>query len=571
MTFAQRKKMNEKRTITNRQIKTAVAQKLQELMTWAKEQGRIFGKKDRYFKDMIFNGGVQLKHLKQKTSPYNAWRAEKAREIREGAPKTASDNDKNSPGIIASGKPQTLAEIDENFGEQYDTLTDKEKEELVARHKLLAAENAVTKIRLPTQKQVKETVKNVVENMIAMVRVAMRCVGMDGFFLLVRSRHDITIAPQWYCTNTKLENYLALAVKGPWDLEKFAARCEAFCVAGFDVTKIATTAQQRASFLKTEIVSLIQKLLAAAIGVESAEMNYKQFKKAITVPHGVVIEGWPLDRFVCPSDLGSHCGNLQTLLDALTKGTCYFRKMRSDAGIKRGPRAKNGATAVDEDDDDEDDADDMDADGDDNDNGGNNSTLKDVEVTAKAPAKQKLMQNKNTGATKEKPAAATGEGEGGGGGAKGRKTGGKGKGKVTVEQPVSSPSASSTSSTPAAPRPQQRPRPRKITSAAAATSTPNGPNGNPTIPESAPDPAADTRRPPPPPAHDSASPSLDVDQEERDSVPEGAVPDSGDVELQEIARGMKRRMDCLEPEVMLAPGAKRSRVPTRVGPNGWER
>ena len=55
-------------------------------------------------------------------------------------------------------------------------------------------------------------------------------------------------------------------------------------------------------------------------------MVYTNFDDAITRKHGIVVEGWPLRRFVCPSQVGSQM-ELEFLLNSWQKGTTRFRKM----------------------------------------------------------------------------------------------------------------------------------------------------------------------------------------------------------------------------------------------------
>ncbi|KAL0572556.1 hypothetical protein V5O48_009413 [Marasmius crinis-equi] len=604
MTFAQRKAMNEKRVVRNRQIKMVVSQKLQEIQAWAEKQGRMFGKKDRYFKDMIFNGGAHLKHLKREISPYNAFRSEKAREIRE-----------------AGGVLQTLAEIDVNFGEEYDDMTDEEKSALVARHKEYLAEEAMVNIRLPTQRQIRETVKSAIESLIAIVRALCRRVGMEGFFMLIRSRFDITIPPQWYCTNTKLENYLALAVKGPWDLGMFIGRCEAFVLAGCDVANLATNVQKTVSFLKGEVRGLVKRLLAEATGCATLEMEYKTFDKSITKEYRVVLEGWPLAKFANPSDLGSSKRDMQTLLDALSNGTCHFRKLegeewtkwlenynntpqperkqRSDAGVKRGPRKKGGVKdrvegegAVDEDDDDDNDNDEEEEKGEGERNSDGSSDDEDEEVVEEQPKNKAVPRKTKTAPSKAAPTASkrataasgkTGKGKGGRG-ARSKsveEVGGPGdmdkRGKVKGKAKASSGASASAEATQEKPQ-RPRPQPRKIVTQKA---TPPEPDPQPMVvdppdrseametePHSTANPTSttDLNNTPNPTLPSTSQVTLDPVLTASDSdlvydEANGPKPNAGDVEMIEMAQEMRRpgMRDVLPSDTMLAPGTRRNR------------
>ena len=50
----------------------------------AVELGLKYDKKTRYFLDMFFQGGAHMVHHQEKTNPYNAFKAEKAAQRREG-------------------------------------------------------------------------------------------------------------------------------------------------------------------------------------------------------------------------------------------------------------------------------------------------------------------------------------------------------------------------------------------------------------------------------------------------------------------------------------------------------
>ena len=55
-----------------------------------------------------------------------------------------------------------------------------------------------------------------------------------------------------------------------------------------------------------------------------SRMNYADFDKAITEKHGIVCEGWPLQKFCSPSDL--KCKNeVQVLFNAWSQGSARFR------------------------------------------------------------------------------------------------------------------------------------------------------------------------------------------------------------------------------------------------------
>lgn len=54
--------------------------------------------------------------------------------------------------------------------------------------------------------------------------------------MIVRNNSQFLTKPQWYFTDTRLEDYMTTAIrKGGWDTERIGTLAEAFCIAGCDV------------------------------------------------------------------------------------------------------------------------------------------------------------------------------------------------------------------------------------------------------------------------------------------------------------------------------------------------
>ncbi|KAG6896571.1 hypothetical protein C0992_007384 [Termitomyces sp. T32_za158] len=78
--------------------------------------------------------------------------------------------------------------------------------------------------------------------------------------------------------------------------------------------------------LKTKLKNIINSSLEALLG--KVRMIYIGFDEKFTASYGVVIENWPIERFIAPSELT--CPELDILLGAWTSGTTFFRKMETD-------------------------------------------------------------------------------------------------------------------------------------------------------------------------------------------------------------------------------------------------
>jgi hypothetical protein len=61
-------------------------------------------------------------------------------------------------------------------------------------------------------------------------------------------------------------------------------------------------------------------------------MYYQNFDSRVTLAYGVIIEGWPLPKFCCPSDVGSFT-EVQLLYESWKSGATRFRKL-SDSEFK---------------------------------------------------------------------------------------------------------------------------------------------------------------------------------------------------------------------------------------------
>ncbi|KAG6875784.1 hypothetical protein C0992_002343, partial [Termitomyces sp. T32_za158] len=99
---------------------------------------------------------------------------------------------------------------------------------------------------------------------------------------------------------------------------------EAYCLAGVEgmINKQTLTTAK----LKTKLKNLINLSLKALLG--KVRMVYVGFKEKFTIPYGVVLEKWPLKRFIPSSELT--CPEVDILLNAWTSSTTYFHKLDID-------------------------------------------------------------------------------------------------------------------------------------------------------------------------------------------------------------------------------------------------
>ncbi|KAJ7086902.1 hypothetical protein B0H15DRAFT_781879 [Mycena belliarum] len=181
----------------------------------AAELAARFDKKPRYFLDVFFQGGTHMVNHQEKVNPYNAFKAEKAAQLREEG---------------TQGK--TAPELHDEYHAEYEALTAEEKETLVERFTM--TKDDTQRIRRDTPRARMQDVSNVVRNIQMLMQGLNYRVGIEGFFCIVRNNPDFFMIPQWYYTSVELERYMPLAVRRRWDTSDVGTRLEAFALAGCD-------------------------------------------------------------------------------------------------------------------------------------------------------------------------------------------------------------------------------------------------------------------------------------------------------------------------------------------------
>ena len=144
--------------------------------------------------------------------------------------------------------PVSLLEIQDDYRDEYDTLTKEERDELVREFK--EEKNTMRKIPRATARGRMQDVSNVTRNIRELVSCSQSNVhlsdyvqmsglnlrvGIEGFFCIVRSSPDFHMRPYMYFTSSALEDYMQIAIRKRWDTMEVGAKIEAFAVAGSNV------------------------------------------------------------------------------------------------------------------------------------------------------------------------------------------------------------------------------------------------------------------------------------------------------------------------------------------------
>ncbi|KAJ7716700.1 hypothetical protein B0H16DRAFT_1338642 [Mycena metata] len=217
LTAAERKDKKQSSEDQKEAMDAEVAQWHSDTHTKADELGLRFNKKPRYFLDIFFQAGARMVHGQEKINAYNAFKSEKAAQLRE------------------DGRVLKPTELHEEYYAEYEAMTEEEKNVLVKRFEGVKA--AAPKLRRDTPRARIRDVSNTCKNIQMLMYALSYRVGIEGFFCVVPNSTDFHMNPQWYFTSQELERYMPIAVRRKWDTVDVGTRIEAFAVAGCDTMR----------------------------------------------------------------------------------------------------------------------------------------------------------------------------------------------------------------------------------------------------------------------------------------------------------------------------------------------
>ncbi|KAG6883165.1 hypothetical protein C0992_009518 [Termitomyces sp. T32_za158] len=146
--------------------------------------------------------------------------------------------------------------------------------------------------------------------------------GTEMFIIASRTSADSYLRPFTIHTSQRALDFVFNQCK--MGLGDLGSRFEAFCLSGVEgmVNKQTSTTAE----LKTKLKELINGELEFLVG--KVCMVYTGFEDRFTLPYGIVIENWPIDRFRSLSELT--CPEVDILLGAWLTKTTYFHKMETE-------------------------------------------------------------------------------------------------------------------------------------------------------------------------------------------------------------------------------------------------
>ncbi|KAK1225162.1 hypothetical protein PQX77_011906 [Marasmius sp. AFHP31] len=272
-----------------------------------------YKRKQTYFLDMVYQGGVRLTKPKNETNNFNAFKSVIAYERRQ-----------------AGLPPMTILQIQKEYRPQYDALDKEGMDDILEKYKLIQDKEKREQIKRPSMKEKTADVASSLSSVAGIFQGLKTRVGVDAVALVVKNRTEDFMTPQWIVTDARIMEYLRVIVWG-WDPVHIGQRIEAFAVAGCDITAVCKTTKEQAELLKKAITRLVQDALDDACGTTNLVMQYERFDHLITLKYRVVIEGWPAGlEFQCPSKFHGDTNKLLPLHEAWKSGSTRFRKLTPD-------------------------------------------------------------------------------------------------------------------------------------------------------------------------------------------------------------------------------------------------
>ncbi|KIY53201.1 hypothetical protein FISHEDRAFT_69060 [Fistulina hepatica ATCC 64428] len=308
----QQKAKNEAAADRRKALDAAVTDWIGRIHAEAERLGEEFHLQSRWFLDKLYYGGQDLIHSRPAGNAYNAFYHNKAKELRE---------------LGIELPPGGVVALHNEYDEEYEALSKEERAELIASLKEDKANQARSR---------KQTTPAKTQDFVASCKVLAdvfrgmkRRIGVDGFMVAISNDVGFEPKPFIYFSEEEIEKYMTMAVK-KWDSTRVAVLVQAFASAGCDVANLTKTSQEKARYIKAEIVQRMNSALEETTGKPDARMEYVHYQSRIVQGLSVVLEGWPLDKLEQPSRLGNSLVLLQKVRDALKDGSCHFRKINKE-------------------------------------------------------------------------------------------------------------------------------------------------------------------------------------------------------------------------------------------------
>ncbi|KAI0674937.1 hypothetical protein C8Q78DRAFT_965938, partial [Trametes maxima] len=149
---------------------------------------------------------------------------------------------------------------------------------------------------------------------------------LEFLVLVARGDQESYLQPFTYVSSTSVEDFVVFTTKAT--VEELGIQMEGFLI-GRGSNVAAQGAKAQIMRLKRETATLIDKCLQeASRRGPIPHMKYVNFDD-LTNAYGIVVEGWPLNKFKAPGNFSSRT-ELEILLGAWKSGQARFRCLADD-------------------------------------------------------------------------------------------------------------------------------------------------------------------------------------------------------------------------------------------------
>ncbi|RXW21194.1 hypothetical protein EST38_g4661 [Candolleomyces aberdarensis] len=239
------------------------------------------------------------------------------------AQETRKLNKKREPGAV----PIKTSDVSKELSAKWKAMSAEEQEQYTEDmvQSLAEAREAKESGQHNSQMTAFHDVRAVVEHIQREIVNVNQCTGTEFLFLAVRKDIKRFNAPYILRMSDLFDTFFHNTTK--FTLTDLVLKLESFFIGGVD--GLAWNYLERLVQLKSLTAALIKEKLNNATGHQISRMVYTNFDEAITLKHGVVIKGWPLSKFCCPSHITS-CSDVELLYNAWQSGATHFVKLSND-------------------------------------------------------------------------------------------------------------------------------------------------------------------------------------------------------------------------------------------------
>ncbi|OJT07132.1 hypothetical protein TRAPUB_2013 [Trametes pubescens] len=311
-TPAERKVLAASRTSRREKLATALSAARAAVTEEARKLQEEFGTHDeKYFEHQILQQ-ARVTGTKRKVNIWNAFihaeLEEWNKDLPEGAPRTSACD----PEFLAYAR-QKWKTMPMN---EKATLSTKLLKNLEAIREVKAL--AVQNVPINSFHDVRGSANTIFEEL----RRLHARTGLEVALIAVKSARDQHTPPMTFGTSNHAQHFfeLSLGLK----LDDVAASFEAYCLSG--VSGLVERSMDIIQGLQARVANLIMQKLSQITNFSAQKMFYPSFGIHITSRFGIVLENWPVPRFIAPSAIRTRL-ELDVLLNAWDSGTTRFRKL----------------------------------------------------------------------------------------------------------------------------------------------------------------------------------------------------------------------------------------------------